>query len=436
MKKNALILTGNRSFFSVGILSLTLLIALSSGCQDHKLPDMPDGTLPTNVLYIENNIPINNQNAILAYRRGTDGTLTALAGSPFATGGKGVGNPMQVLGPDDSDQCIALSEDKKRLFAVNSGSNTIAVFNVNADGSLTPVAGSPFSSQGINPCSVGVAGNKLYVVNKNDDPDQPNTAKPNYTVFTIENDGRLTPIPGSTVSTVPKASPAQAYLAPGKKLLFGADWLAFMAPMPAGTLRAFMIGSDGKLTPTPGTPIAINGMGGALGLWAHPTQNILYVGFALEGTIGVYGYDPNTGALTYKTKVMGGKAVCWLRVNKAGTRLYALVSGENKVAVYDLTNPASPTNIQFLDLKNSGPFYDFPGAGAFTTSEPFHEEFSPDEKYLYVVNQHTHPDFTIPGNYNYLHTLVIGTDGRLSEPSEPLQIPVNKTVRPQGIVVY
>ena len=421
--------------YSSGLV-LIFVITFFSGCQDHQVPGTPDSSLPTNVLYIENNVPVDNQNAILAYRRGADGTLTALGGSPFVTGGKGVGNPMQALGPDDSDQCIALSEDKKRLFAVNSGSNTIAVFNVNTDGSLTPVAGSPFPSQGINPCSVGIAGNKLYVVNKNDDPNQPNTAKPNYTVFTVENNGSLTPVSGSTIETIPKSSPAQAYLAPGKKLLFGADWLAFMAPTPAGTLRAFTVGPDGKLTPTPGTPIAINGMGGALGLWAHPTQNILYVGFALEGTIGVYAYDPTTGALTYITKVMGGKAVCWLRVNKAGTRLYALVSGENKVAVYDLTNPASPTNLQFLTLKNSGPSYDVPGAGALTTSEPFHEEFSPDEKYLYVVNQHTNPDFTIPGNYNYLHTLVIGADGKVSEPSEPLQIPVDKTVRPQGVVVY
>lgn len=433
MKTNVLAKGLIRPSFNASSLVLVFLIALISGCQDHQ---EPGSNLPTNVLYIENNVPGDNQNAILAYRRGVDGTLTALPGSPFLTTGKGVSNPKQALGPDDSDQCITLSEDKKRLFAVNSGSNTIAVFNVSSDGTLTPVAGSPFPSQGINPVSVGVAGNKLYVVNKNDDPLQPSTANPNYTVFTIGSDGSLTPIPGSTIETIAKASPAQAYLAPGKKLLFGADFLAFMAPTPAGTLRAFTIGADGKLTPTAGTPMAINGMGGALGLWAHPTQNVLYVGHPLEGMIGVYSYDPNTGALTFQTKVMGGKAVCWFRVNKAGTRLYSLASGENKVAVHDLTNPLAPVSLQSLELKNTGPLYDVPPAGAFTTSEPFHEELSPDEKYLYVVNQHTNPDFSGPGNYNYLHTLVIGADGRVSEPSEPLQIPVDKTVRPQGIVVY
>ncbi|AUD03491.1 lactonase family protein [Spirosoma pollinicola] len=436
MKKTVFATEGINLYACCMALVMMFLITFFSGCQDHRDPETPDSSLPTNVLYIENNVAVDNQNAILAYRRGGDGTLTALAGSPFATGGKGVSNPTQKLGPDDSDQCIAQSEDKKRLFAVNSGSNTIAVFNVAADGSLAPVTGSPFASGGINPTSVSVAGNKLYVVNKNDDPLQPNPAKPNYTVLTIETDGRLTPLAGSTIETAASVSPGQAHLAPGKRLLFGADFLAFMLPTPIGSLRAFTVGEDGKLAPTAGTPITISGMGGALGLWAHPLQNVLYVGHPLEGMIGVYSYDSNTGALTFQTKVMAGKAVCWLRVNKTGTRLYALVSGENRVAVYDLTNPLAPANVQFLDLKNSGPSYEVPMAGAFTTSEPFHEELSPDEKYLYVINQHTNPDFTISGNYNYLHTLVVGTNGQISEPGEPLQIPVDKTVRPQGIVVY
>ena len=433
MKNDVYVMNSINPFLRVSAFGVILLSIFLGGCQDHQ---QPVTNLPTNVLYIENNVPVDNQNAILAYRRGADGTLTALAGSPFATSGKGVSNPTQKLGPDDSDQCIALSEDKKRMFAVNSGSNTIAVFTVNTDGTLTPISGSPFPSGGINPTSVSVAGDKLYVVNKNDDPLQINTAKPNYTVFTIGSDGSLTPLAGSTIETAANVSPGQAHLAPGKKLMFGADFLAFMLPTPIGSLRAFTVGGDGKLTPTPGTPMNISGMGGALGLWAHPTQNVLYVGHPIEGMIGVYSFNPTTGALTFQTKVMAGKAVCWFRVNKAGTRLYALVSGENKVAVYDLTNPLAPASLQSFDLKNAGPFYDVPMAGPFTTSEPFHEELSPDEKYLYVICQHTNPDFTISGNFNYLHTLVVGANGQVSEPSEPLAIPVDKTVRPQGIAVF
>ncbi len=435
MKKNVVAIGLVRPFFRFGALLLPLGMLLSS-CQDEiNQPGTPAG-LPTNVLYIENNVAVAGQNAILGYRRATDGTLSPLPGSPFLTSGKGVSNPKQVLGPDDSDQCIALSDDRKLLFAVNGGSNTIAVFTVNADGSLTPVAGSPFASQGINPCSVGVNGSKLYVVNKNFDPEQSSTANPNYTVFTIGTNGSLTPVSGSTIETAAGVAPSQVYVTPGKKVAFGADFLSFMSPTPVGSLRAFTVGADGKLTPTPGTPLAINGKGGALGLWAHPTQNVLYVGYAVDGTIGIYAYDPNTGGLTYQKKIKGGPAVCWFRTNKAGTRLYSLVTAINQVAVHDVTNGLNPVELQFLDLKNPGPLYDIPNTGTFTTSETFHEELSPDGKYLYVISQHTNPDFSIPGNYNYLHTLVIGANGLLTEPSEPVLIPVDKTTRPQGIVVY
>jgi len=50
-----------------------------------------------------------------------------------------------------------------------------------------------------------------------------------------------------------------------------------------------------------------------------------------------------------------------------------------------------------------------------------------------VVSQDSNPDFTA-GNFNWLHVLKVSTDGGLSEPSEPLQLPVAPDVRPQGVV--
>jgi hypothetical protein len=51
-----------------------------------------------------------------------------------------------------------------------------------------------------------------------------------------------------------------------------------------------------------------------------------------------------------------------------------------------------------------------------------------------VVCQHTLKNFSV--NYNYLHTLVIGAEGKLSEPSEPVFIPSGAHYRPQGLVIY
>src|SRR5688500_3761959 len=133
-----------------------------------------------NVLYIISNDSRPNMNSILAYARENDGSLTPLEGSPFLTNGTGQANPEDVIGPLDSDQDLIVNRSRTLLFATNRSSNTIAVFRIRRDGSLTHVEGSPFPSGGINPVSVGIAGRTLIVVNKNEDPTQPpNTSQPN-----------------------------------------------------------------------------------------------------------------------------------------------------------------------------------------------------------------------------------------------------------------
>ncbi|MEP7084194.1 MAG: hypothetical protein ABI854_05605, partial [Betaproteobacteria bacterium] len=143
------------------------------------------------VVYLESNIGTPGGNSIIAYQRDDKGRLSALPGSPFPTRGTGIFDLSLNLGPFDSDQNIIVNPERTLLFAVNSGSNTIAVFNIRADGSLVHVAGSPFPSGGINPVSVGLARDTLVVVNKAMDPQQPANQLPNYTTFRVFPDGRL-----------------------------------------------------------------------------------------------------------------------------------------------------------------------------------------------------------------------------------------------------
>jgi 6-phosphogluconolactonase (cycloisomerase 2 family) len=79
------------------------------------------------VVYTETN---DVTNAILAFRRDDTGRLTLLSGAPFPTGGKGVVDPSFKLGPLDTDQNVLIDHDRRLLFAVNSGSNSIAVFRI------------------------------------------------------------------------------------------------------------------------------------------------------------------------------------------------------------------------------------------------------------------------------------------------------------------
>ena len=96
--------------------------------------------------------------------------------------------------------------------------------------------------------SVGLAGDILCVVNKDQDPGHPGLFLPNYTSFRVTAQGQLTPIPNSTVSVDLGSSPSQALLSPDGSLMFGADFLG-------GLLRSFRISANGRLTPADALPL-------------------------------------------------------------------------------------------------------------------------------------------------------------------------------------
>ncbi len=162
--------------------------------------------------------------------------------------------------------------------------------------------------------------------------------------------------------------------------------------------------------------------GGALGLAIHPSYPILYVGFPVAGAFGVYAIDETTGALSLQNSVSAGAAACWLRTDADGRHLYVLNSGENSVGVYSLANPGAPTFISKIVLKDDG---------TPLSSGDFALNFSPDGAFLYVVSQDINTSTV--GNFNFLHVLKVGAGGSLTEPGDPLQLPVGTDVRPLGV---
>ena len=312
-------------------------------CRDRRAggrsPGRPPAQKATNIVYVESNDPAGN--AIFAFSRAGDGSLTPLAGSPFPAGGLGI-TPTFALGPFDSDQEVIVNPAGTMLFAVNGGSDTIAVFGINNDGTLTPVEGSPFPSGGSNPVSVGLSGSNLFVVNQDQDPGHPGQVFAQLHVVQGECRRHVDSRSAAQLITVDVgASPSQALPSPDGGLLFGADFLG-------GILRSFRIASSGRLTASAAEPLppAIFAPSGAppfpLGLAVHPTRNHLYVGFVTVNQIGVYNFS-NAGRLRFVRAVPdSGNGVCWLRVNKAATRLYASNTGDPSVTVYDISQ--DPTN--------------------------------------------------------------------------------------------
>jgi 6-phosphogluconolactonase (cycloisomerase 2 family) len=378
---------------------------------------------PADTIYLESNSTAGN--SIFTYS--FDFTSAPVLKSTTQAGGAGVFDPSFALGPFDSDQNLIENPSGTLLFAVNSGSNTIAVFNISADGSLIPVSGSPFPSGGSDPVSVGLKGDTLVVINKGQDPAQAGTAAgavlPNYATFHVSPDGQLTPVPNSTVSVAMGSSPSQALVASQGDVVFGADFLG-------GLLQSFKLDENGALDQN--LPAALpdsifTGLTGGhlpLGMRTHPFLPILYVDVTPVSKVAVYTYDPK-GRLTFVRAVADpGAAPCWAVVNHAGTHLYVTNTGDNSIEVYSLADPLNPTEVQHFVMDSNQ------GGAVFSTV------IDRSDTWLYVSGERSSANASSAANA--FHTLKIGANGELTEPFAPTVLPATSAspVRAQGITVF
>ena len=134
-------------------------------------------------VYLDDNTA--GTNTISGFDRHLDGSLTPLAGSPFAAGGAGTGAGLASQG------AIQVSSDGRLLLAVDAGSNQVSVLRIEPDGSLQ--LNQVVSSDGPTPVSIAVHDNLVYVANAG-------AVGPNFTGFTFNLFGQLRPLAHSTVS--------------------------------------------------------------------------------------------------------------------------------------------------------------------------------------------------------------------------------------------
>jgi 6-phosphogluconolactonase (cycloisomerase 2 family) len=395
---------------------------------------VPAALQTVTTVYTESNNPTAGQNAVLAFHQNADGSLTQFAS--FNTGGTGQINLPKVIGPDDSSQEVIATPDGRFLFAVNQGSNTVSSFRIDEDGTLHLVG--QFDSGGVQPDSLGIAGDKLYVSNRGDSAvGHPGTVAPNITGFRVSDDGSLTAIPGSTVTFPVDTSPSQNLITPDGRLLF-ADIFAVPGSTAAqgNTLAPFQIDHNGTLDPAPGGDV------GApvnppllLGAGFNPNQRIIYAGLTAVSEVAVFTYD-RSGQLTFvgDSKVQGA-GPCWIAVSPDGQFLYTGDTGTDSIGVFSLADPLHPVQIQEFAL--GGPHAP-PGSPSGTLeSNVFQITLSPDGHTLYAISQNTDPT----GNFadgNQLHVLSVAADGTLTEPTGPILLStagVPGDAHPQGIAV-
>ena len=113
--------------------------------------------------YIDGNTA--TANTIDGFARHADGSVTPLPGSPFAAGGAGLGSGLGSQG------AIQATPDGRYLLAVDAGSNQISVLRVTAGG-VPVLAGQPVSSGGVKPVSIAIsrAGHKGAFSKENTGP--------------------------------------------------------------------------------------------------------------------------------------------------------------------------------------------------------------------------------------------------------------------------
>jgi hypothetical protein len=318
----------------------------------------------------DNTAPVNS---VAGFDRHADGTLTAIPGSPFAVGGSGTG------GPDASQGSLQLSDDGRYLLAVDAGSNQISVLRIKHDGSLQPAAGSPFSSSGVDPVSIAVHHDLVYVANAGPGS---NTGDTNYTGFRLDHGGRLSPIPDSTYVLPNDSKPGQVLFDRDGRKLVGTRIVTSL-------IDSFTVGHDGRLTAAPGSPYDAQAFSppqgwGQLGAEFSPTHpNELFVtdahtaagGGAFPGLVSSFTVAPDGTLNPLGAPVANdGGAACWIELSRDGRFAFVVNTGSKTVSSYSIGAGGSLT---FLDSVGGV------GAGAEDA------RLSPDGSTLWVVGSGT-----------------------------------------------
>jgi 6-phosphogluconolactonase len=305
-------------------------------------PDAHASAVVGHVYVNDNTAPLNT---VAGFDRHADGSLTAMAGSPFAAGGSGTGHP------DASQGSLQLSANGRFLLAVDAGSDQISVLRIDDDGSLAPASGSPVASGGVDPVSIGVHHNLVYVANAGPGSSVGDT---NYTGFRLDGGGRLRPIPDSTYVLPNDSKPGQ--------ILFNRDGDRVAGTRIATSLiDSFTVGRGGRLVPAAGSPFDAQAFSPAQG-WGqlgsefsptHPDQ--LFVsdahtaagGAAFPGLVSSF-IDAPDGTLTPVGAPVAndGGAACWIEITHDGKFLFVVNTASASISSYSIGDGGTLTFLQ------------------------------------------------------------------------------------------
>ena len=320
-------------------------------------------------VYVDDNTA--GQNTIAAFARRADGTLTPLPGSPFNDGGAGPGSGLASQG------AVQVSGDGRYLLAVDAGSNQISVLRIRHDGGLKLVSVAP--SGGAKPVSVAEHDGLVYVANAG-------AGGSNYTGLVLSDDGRLEPLAHSTVTLPDDAQPGD--------VLFNSTGTNLVGTRVGSSLiDSFRVRFDGRLTPASGSPFPAQAAG-PFGSEFRPTSpRQLFVSNAHAGTGAgsVSAFNVATGgtlsSIGSSPFADNQTAACWVEISHDGRFLFTVNTGSGSISRYSIATNGT------LTLLGSTPVSNQAGVGAVDA------RLSDDGHTLYVNESRTATvgEFTVNG---------------------------------------
>lgn len=288
-------------------------------------------------------------NAVKAFDRAADGTLTA--GAEYSTGGTGTGGGLGNQG--------GLVLDGRRLFAVNAGSDSISVFKTRHGRlELVDVEG----SNGDQPISLTVHDDVLYVLNAG--------GPGNISGFRVTRKGELSPLAGSTRPLSGSgAGPAQVSFDPEGEALV-------VTEKATSQIVVYEVDDD---TGRAGPPEAHASAGATPFGFAFDRREHLIVSEAFGGApdaSAVSSYELDDGELDVITPSAGTTetAACWIVVTDDGRYTYTTNTGSASISGYRISRGGRLTLL------------DADGRTGVTGAGPIDMALSRESRFLYSLN--------------------------------------------------
>jgi 6-phosphogluconolactonase (cycloisomerase 2 family) len=351
-------LPGQTGFRQVLVAMVVVLAGFSLSCGSSYDPSKDRG--PNHIAYVT--LPSTGQ-VLLLNINGVTGAITSGPATP------------QVANTTPTG--LALLPSRKFLYAINSRANTISIFSIANDGTLTQTAAPTPAGDGPNMAVIDPSGKYLLVTNNYGN---------SVSVYSID--------PGSGALSEVANSPFEANANPTQILITPSGQYVYVTNPGIGMVTAFSF-SNGVLTQVSGVPGGLPGSpyvsgAGASALAVDGSGRFLYVVNPSAsnpqpyqntvGNISGFNIDPGTGALTpmlgspfYSTEGVTGPTA--ITVDLTGSFVFALTPGSS----YSFWSFEIDSTTGELTAITSSPF-SLAAGGLFALADPTGD-------FLYVGSQ-------------------------------------------------